>query len=118
MWILTDDSSQQYVKKIDDNKFCLIDTELSSFRSDDDATYDVFTDTTCIKDYPLDETEMILRTYTYEGIEDVKAQYGEMANQVIAECIFEHYGTFAVEPLFTGSFEDCKKYIEEYISRE
>jgi hypothetical protein len=118
MWILTDDGSQQYVWKIGEDKFCLIDTELSSFRSDDDATYDVFTDTVCIQDYPLDEIKTILRTYSYDGIEDVEAQYGEMANQIIAECIFEHYGTFGIEPLFTGPLDECKKYIEEYVSND
>ena len=63
-----------------------------------------------------DELTGILNGFGYPGIEDVKKEYGSEANQVMAECVFEHYGSFQANKRFEGSMNDCESFIKHYIA--
>ena len=91
----------------------------------DTQEYEVFFDELCVDDY-LDsmrnELSMILSSDGYgddeedcaEIIERMMKEYGDGVFQVVCECIFEYYGSFQAEVLFTGSEQDCIKFVENY----
>lgn len=112
-WKLTDDDSCQHVKKINDSTFELIEMGRIS-----PSRFEVYTDTICLDDFSDAETREIISGFGYKTVEEIKKCYGGEANQVIAECIFEHYSSFALEPLATGlSYEDAYDFIKEYTGK-
>ena len=129
-WKITDSQPIQYVKcsfKSEEggeyNHYKLI--EMCDVADPRKKEYDVFVDTLCVNDY-LDsmrgELSMILASYGYgedeedcaEIIERMMEEYGDDVFQVVCECIFEYYDNFQAEVLFTGSEQDCIKFIENY----
>ena len=129
-WVCVDADSCQYVKcsfKSEEggeyNHYKLIQMDLIN---PDTKEYEVYFDTLCVDDY-LDymrsELSIILASYGYsdddeedcaEIIERMMEEYGDDVFQVVCECIFEYYGSFQAEVLFTGSEQDCIKFIENY----
>ena len=128
-WVCVDADSCQYVKcsfKSDEggeyNHYKLIQMDLIN---PDTKKYEVYFDTLCVDDY-LDymrsELSIILASYGYgddeedcaEIIERMMEEYEDDVFQVVCECIFEWYGNFQAEVLFTGSEQDCIKFIENY----
>lgn len=128
-WFCVDADSYQYVKcsfKSEEggeyNHYKLIQMDLIN---PDTKKYEVYFDTLCVDDY-LDymrsELSIILASYGYgddeedcaEIIERMMEEYGDDVFQVVCECIFEYYGSFQAEVLFTGSEQDCIKFIENY----
>ena len=129
-WVCVDADSCQYVKcsfKSEEggeyNHYKLIQMDLIN---PDTKKYEVYFDTLCVDDY-LDymrsELSIILASYGYsdddeedcaEIIERMMEEYGNDVFQVVCECIFEYYGSFQAEVLFTGSEQDCIKFIENY----
>ena len=129
-WVCVDADSCQYVKcsfKSEEggeyNHYKLIQMDLIN---PDTKKYEVYFDTLCVDDY-LDymrsELSIILASYGYsdddeedcaEIIERMMEEYGDDVFQVVCECIFEYYGSFQAEVLFTGSEQDCIKVIENY----
>ena len=128
-WVCVDADSCQYVKcsfKSEEggeyNHYKLIQMDLIN---PDTQEYEVYFDTICIEDY-LDsmrgELSLILSSYGYgdseedctEIIERMMEEYEDDVFQVVCECIFEWYGSFQAEVLFTGSEQDCIKFIENY----
>lgn len=128
-WVCVDADSCQYVKcsfKSEEggeyNHYKLIQMDLIN---PDTQEYEVYFDTICVEDY-LDsmrsELSLILSSYGYsedeedcaEIIERMMKEYGDDVFQVVCECIFEYYGSFQAEVLFTGSEQDCIKFIENY----
>lgn len=128
-WVCVDADSCQYVKcsfKSEEggeyNHYKLIQMDLIN---PDTQEYEVYFDTICVGDY-LDsmrgELSLILSSYGYgdseedctEIIERMMEEYEDDVFQVVCECIFEWYGSFQAEVLFTGSEQDCIKFIENY----
>ena len=128
-WVCVDADSCQYVKcsfKSEEggeyNHYKLIQMDLIN---PDTQEYEVYFDTLCVEDY-LDsmrgELSLILSSYGYgdseedctEIIERMMEKYEDNVFQVVCECIFEWYGSFQAEVLFTGSEQDCIKFIENY----
>lgn len=128
-WVCVDADSCQYVKcsfKSEEggeyNHYKLIQMDLIN---PDTKKYEVYFDTLCVDDY-LDymrsELSLILSSYGYgdseedctEIIERMMEEYEDDVFQVVCECIFEWYGSFQAEVLFTGSEQDCIKFIENY----
>ena len=128
-WVCVDADSCQYVKcsfKSEEggeyNHYKLIQMDLIN---PDTKKYEVYFDTLCVNDY-LDymrsELSLILSSYGYgdseedctEIIERMMEEYEDNVFQVVCECIFEYYGSFQAEVLFTGSEQDCIKFIENY----
>lgn len=104
-WELTDDSCLQYVRRIAPRSFELIEYGLVSHEG---PLYEVYADTICLGDYSDGEMTKIIRGSGYEDLDDLRRKYGShgMANQVAAECIFEWYGSHAVEPICTDVTEE------------
>ena len=128
-WVCVDADSCQYVKcsfKSEEggeyNHYKLIQMDLIN---PDTQEYEVYFDTLCVEDY-LDsmrgELSLILSSYGYgdseedctEIIERMMEEYEDDVFQVVCECIFEYYGSFQAKVLFTGSEQDCIKFIENY----
>ena len=128
-WVCVDADSCQYVKcsfKSEEggeyNHYKLIQMDLIN---PDTQEYEVYFDTICVEDY-LDsmrgELSLILSSYGYgdseedctEIIERMMEEYEDDVFQVVCECIFEWYGSFQAEVLFTGPEQDCIKFIENY----
>ena len=127
--VCVDADSCQYVKcsfKSEEggeyNHYKLIQMDLIN---PDTKEYKVYFDTLCVDDYlesMRGELSMILASYGYgededdcvEIIERMMKEYGDDVFQVVCECIFEYYGSFQAEVLFTGSEQDCIKFIENY----
>ena len=115
-WSLSDDDCMQYVRRCNAMEFELI--QYSSV-SAEEPLYEVFTDIICLRDYDITEIENILKGFGYESVDDVIAAYRNMdeANQVIAECIFEHFGSHSVEPVCRGVSEtEAMKAILDYMA--
>ena len=115
-WALTDDDSCQYVKKLDENTLSLIEMCIISINPD---RYEVYADTINVQEH-LEGAEQrlkeIIHGYGYLDYPDVVEKYGEEAAQVVAECIFEHYGSFCTGSLYIGSEDECADYIRKYVS--
>ena len=128
-WVCVDADSCQYVKcsfKSEEggeyNHYKLIQMDLIN---PDTKKYEVYFDTLCVDDY-LDymrsELSLILSSYGYgdseedctEIIERMMEEYEDDVFQVVCECIFEWYGSFQAEVLFTGSEQNCIKFIKNY----
>ena len=115
-WILTDDDSQQYVRRLSKFEFELIEMRLSGRNPDEFEVY--WTDIDVAEwfaDEKNKELEMIIHSYGYEDISAIKQIYGESYLQVIAECIFECREACVVERLFTGSEKECVRFIKESV---
>ena len=117
-WVLTDDDSCQYVKKINEDEFQLIEMSLVN---PDTKEYIVYTDKVDVDAY-LEQNrgevrEILEGYYEAEGEEDViqfVLNHIDSPSQIIAECIFEYYNYFQAEVIFKGSEEQCRRFIENY----
>lgn len=115
-WVLTDDDSYQWVRKRSSTCFELIEISLINPEL---PLFHVYTDTLELHDYFVskdrtEEVNKVLSGFGYKGLDDVNAQYGEEAMQVVAECIFEHYSSFQADVVYSGSENLCRKFIETY----
>lgn len=127
-WICTDPDCSQYVKPLSQTQFQLIEMGLCSINPE---KHEVYEDTIDIDDYIYHngedgrkELENILNTYGYFYFYPIKdhisicSKYKEQAYQVMAECIFEYYGSFqASQLIITSTIEEAEKFIQEYISK-
>ena len=115
-WVLTDDDSQQYVKRTSKFEFDLI--EMSLIRHDPDR-FEVYSTNIDVAEWFDDDhrtdLEIIIGAYSYNSIDEMKKQYGEKYLQVIAECVFEYYGSLMADKLFEGSEEECEEYIKKFV---
>jgi len=115
-WILTDDDCKQYVRRISPRTFELIEYAMVN---PEVPLYEIYVDTICLDDYEAFEIDEVLRGFGYTDIGDVQEKYATRneANQVIAECIFEHYGSFSAEQLCAAVPESLAiSTIESYIT--
>lgn len=114
-WILADDDSHQHVRKLDENTFELIELCIISRNPD---LYEVYSDTVHLPDFSDEEISGILNSFGYSSSLQVKEEYGAGTNQIIAECAFEYYGSFGLEPLARGVTEEAaREYIDVHIRK-
>lgn len=124
-WGLTDDDSQQYVKEISSEEsphtFELIEIGLIN---PEDEIYQIYTNSICVEDYletARGELKEIINSYGYYLDDEDNYDgfciwnYKEEAYQVMAECIFEYYGSFEAEQLFIGAEKECIDFVQNYI---
>jgi len=110
-WILTDNSNSQYVRKHSEYVYEVIFIQKKS------ANYDVCWQLVNVAEYMSgheDDLNTILRGYGYADVLDVYEIYGDAAYQIIAECISETVWELSVI-VFTGSKEECERYIENLV---
>lgn len=82
-WIRTD--GLQIVRQIDSRIFELAEIQLV----EPPEKYVVVKTEIDLNDYSEEDILDYIQGYGYKSIADVEKQYGETANQVVAECIFE-----------------------------
>lgn len=109
-WILTDDDCCQYVKKLDDTVFKLI--QISSFGYDGKST--VYAETIDLDDYDEDDILKTIQGYGYDSVDNVIAHYDDYANQVIAEYLFESR-VCCLPHRYCGTQAECEDFVKEYI---
>ena len=122
-WFLTDDDSCQYVKEINPDTFELIEMGLVSHNPE---LYEVYADTINLNDYfynngkeGLLEVQNILKGFGYSSLINLIAQYPNNYKQIMAECIFEHYGSFQANQLANElTYSKAKEFIKNYIKEE
>ena len=119
-WIMTDDDSFQHVRYLKNNTYELIEMCLVQH---DPEKYEVYTDTICVSDY-LDNDDMrkeledILYGFGYSGIQHLRNEYCKDSEQIMAECIFEYYGSFQARQEIIDVKSQCIKYIQKFITGE
>lgn len=116
-WSLIDDDSFQYVKFISEDNYSLIEMCLIN---PDNMTYEVYTNEIDVNGYlecNRGEVIGILNAFGYEDIDDL-IDKAEDASQIIAECIFEYYGSFEANRIFIGSEGECRSFISKYIKEQ
>lgn len=83
-WICSDPDCYQYVRKIEDGTFELIELRFNG--------HHVARGTVNVKTY-MDENkeqfETILYSFGYDNMQSIEEEYGDHAMQIAAECIFE-----------------------------
>lgn len=113
-WILTDIDCYQYCKKLNDTCYWYIELrEVGDFES---PFYWVYATQIDLEYYTDDEVLDYITGY-YDDVEQIREIYGEDANQIIAECIFECISaaehTFVKEMKFEADAIDfIHKFIE------
>ena len=120
-WVLCDDDTRQHALMLSETEFRLVQMDL---RDPEKRTYMVCSDVITLDGWLDKDGEAggglaaILKSYGYAGTRQVRAEYGDMANQVMCECIFESLiPELGAQPLYTGTEQECERYIAEYISR-
>lgn len=109
-WILTDDDCIQYVKKLDNTVFKLI--QVADLGCNDESA--VYKETIDLEDFDNDTIQQSLQGFGYDGIDGVANQYGDASNQIIAECLFEDR-IYWLPHCFQGTYQECEDYIKQYI---
>ena len=97
-WILTDDDCCQYVKQLDKTVFKLIEVSVLGY-NDESAIY---VETIDIDDFDED------------NIQEVMEIYGDSANQIIAECLFESRVVWLPHKM-QGTQAECEDFVKQYI---
>lgn len=83
-WILTDDSSSQYLKPIQTDKFDCVEV-----RTQGNGKFAVVRKVVDLETVPREVLERIIESY-YESVDEVFGLYGARgAAQIMAECLFE-----------------------------
>ena len=99
-WFCTDPDCMQYCQKVSETEFRLIqavwldtcgdDTRAENAKDDSD-NYAVCADVIDLDLYDEDYILCSIGSYGYNSIAFLQKEYGDAANQIIAECIFEDY---------------------------
>lgn len=113
-WICTDDDSAQYVKKLSESKFALIEMGLVDPERDVYAVYTAEIDLDDIIENSHVELLTALNSYSYSNEIDVRKEYGDSANQIMAECFFEFLGPNGANILLEDDEDKCRSFIESY----
>lgn len=122
-WFCADSDCMQYCKKISETEYEFIQTvwldcgtdERAENAKDTSDNYAVCVGYIDLDLYSDEDKEGSISSYGYT-MESVKELYGEYANQIIAECLFED-DCLTDGHSITGvvSWNDAKKTIEKYI---
>jgi hypothetical protein len=121
-WVMTDKDSCQHVRKNSDTEFTFIEMAQIEPPGAIHPNFEVYADTIDIRDYLEDDDGItlngILASYGYESVDAIKAEYGNMANQIMCECIFEHFGSTQAKLLWVcWRKEQARQNIEGYVNK-
>ena len=73
----------------------------------------VYVETIDIDDFDEDSIQEVIKCY-YENIREVKKIYGDSANQIIAECLFESDVVWLPHKM-QGTQAECEDFVKQYI---
>lgn len=102
-WKQTDDCSNQYVRCVGPLTYELI--EYTTYDPSTDL-FNVLTDTIYLTDVTKENMKSCLGHYGYDGYAGLVKLYGDMADQVAAECLFETYDSYRDNVLCEAVSED------------
>lgn len=107
-WILTDSDTGQHIRPLGGRRFECIDMGMKH-----NGICYVSRRIIDLNDYKLDEDfcHSYLRSYGYDSVEDVRKQYGDAADQIIVECIFETEMWEQDNIVYAGTEDACRAYI-------
>lgn len=108
-WILTDSDCCQYCKKIDNSNYWYI--ELREVGDFDNPFYLAYATQIDLEFYTDDEIVDCI-TGDYDDLEQIRKIYGDYANQIIAEYIFEYLPV--MDQTFVKTFQ-CKADTVDFI---
>ena len=107
-WLHTDDN--QWVKPLGNRNFELV--EIRELPDGYVVAYGRFSPV----EYTDEDIDDVLQSYGYKDQADVIAQYGDGADQIIAECLFEQTSETELGTLpVAATYEDAEKLAEEYM---
>lgn len=124
-WFCTDPECMQYCKKINEEVFRFIqavwldtcgDDTRAENEKDDSDNYAVCADIIDLDLYDEDDILDSIGSYGYNSIAFLQKEYGDYANQIIAECIFEGnclYNNSSIAGVV--SWDDAEQIIQKYI---
>lgn len=114
VWVCGDPDSAQYLTKYKSIPTCWECVEMRGPHPGIGDKYGVVHMVIDLNDYSEEEVLDYIRGYGYDSRENVVEQYGDQAEQVIVECIFE---CLADDFVFTGSEAECEAYIDKIIGK-
>ncbi|MDL2248945.1 hypothetical protein LJB89_04560 [Tyzzerella sp. OttesenSCG-928-J15] len=110
-WTLVDDSTQQHVKKKNQDQYELV--EYCEYYNENFYIYSQVID---MRDYDEYDIVTYIKPYGYKSIDEVRKEYGESYKQVIAECIFETDGISEAHHYYKAySEEEANDFIGYFI---
>lgn len=112
-WTLTDDETFQHIRFLGDRRYECIDSGEKL-----NGLCFVCRRTINLNDYEMDGSffEEYLQPYDYASLESLRAEYGDAADQIIAECIFETEMWEQDESVYAGTEEACRTYISAVVN--
>ncbi len=112
-WILTDSDTDQHIRPLGDRRFECIDMGMRQ-----SGTCYVSRRTIDLNDYELDEDfcETYLKPYDYDSVQDVQEQYGDAADQIMVECIFETEMWEQDNIVYASAEDACRAYIQAVVN--
>lgn len=112
-WILTDGDTGQHVRPLGDRRFECIDMGMKH-----SGTCYVSRRTIDLNDYDLDEDfcATYLKSYSYDSVQDVQEQYGDAADQIMVECIFETEMWEQDNIVYASTEDACRAYIRAVVN--
>ena len=113
-WILTDDSTLQHIRPLGNRKFECIDSGEKP-----NGLCFVCRRTIDLNEYDMDDTffEQYLQSYGYDSLSGLQTEYGEAADQIIAECILETEVWEQHEIVYASTEAACRAYILAEVSK-
>lgn len=120
-WILTDNDSYQYAKRIKDSIY-----ELIQIQDNFDGEFKVFYGIVDVKFYierDKNSVDEVIKYYygddeNVDSIQEIFDSFGEeRGNELIAEMLFEN-DIFEMSSLFHGTWEECQDFIDNYIKED
>ncbi len=112
-WILTDSDTGQHIRPLGCRRFECIDMGMKH-----NGTCYVSRRAIDLNDYELDEDfcETYLKPYSYDSVQDVQAQYGGAADQIMVECIFETEIWEQNNIVYASTEDACRAYIQAVVN--
>jgi hypothetical protein len=121
-WNLADPDSSQHLRRLSSGDGCweCIEMrgpypELDRIKGPVPAMYGVVHTVIDLNDYEENEILNYIQGFGYDSRECVVSQYGDAAEQVIVECIFE---CLEDDFVFTGTEQECETYIKSKVASE
>lgn len=124
-WFCTDNDCMQYCKEINNKEYQFIqafwvdicgDNKRAKNAKDECDNYVVCAGYIDLDDYSKEDMDCVANRYGYSGLDGIEEIYGEEANRIIAECLFEDeylYDSGCISDVI--SWDDARRVVDNYI---
>lgn len=118
-WFITDDDCMQYCKQLSETEFQFIQIVWLDTCSGDkgypDKEYTVMSAYVDLDLYDENSFACAASSYGYETIENMKKEYGDSFNQIMAECLFEDMTDGSCSTYGMMTKNEAKIFVNKYI---